>query len=54
MKIPAIKGVIRRRILLNYRVDPEAVTRILPPNFNPKLVNGELTSREARRIEFLR
>jgi len=40
MKIPAIKGVIRRRILLNYRVDPELVQNILPKKFRPKLVDG--------------
>ena len=40
MKIPAIKGIIKRRILLNYRVDPELVQNILPENFRPKLVDG--------------
>lgn len=40
MKIPVISGVIRRRILLNYRVSPNAVTRLLPGNFRPKLVRG--------------
>ena len=40
MKIPAIKGVIRRRILLNYRVDPEVVQDVLPKSFRPKLVDG--------------
>ena len=40
MNIPAMKGIIRRRILLNYRVSPEAVQPILPANFRPKLVNG--------------
>lgn len=40
MKIPVIEGVIRRRILLNYRVDPEVVQKILPANFQPKLVDG--------------
>ena len=40
MKIPAIKGIIKRRILLNYRVDPELVQNILPKNFRPKLVDG--------------
>jgi len=40
MNIPAIKGVIRRRILLNYRVDPEVVQKILPGPFQPKLVEG--------------
>ncbi|MEN8869783.1 MAG: DUF2071 domain-containing protein [Akkermansiaceae bacterium] len=41
MKIPAIKGVIRRRLLLNYRVSPEIVQSHLPKNFRPKLVNGQ-------------
>ena len=40
MNIPAIKGIIRRRLLLNYRVSPEAVSKIIPGNFRPKLVDG--------------
>ena len=40
MKIPAISGVIRRRILLNYRVAPEVVQKLLPANFRPKVVDG--------------
>ena len=40
MKIPAIKGVIRRRVLLNYRIEPALVQNILPNNFSPKLVDG--------------
>ncbi|MEM9236330.1 MAG: DUF2071 domain-containing protein [Verrucomicrobiota bacterium] len=40
MKIPAITGSIRRRILLNYRVAPEVVQAILPANLSPKLVKG--------------
>lgn len=40
MNIPAIRGIIRRRILLNYRVVPETVTGILPESFRPKLFNG--------------
>ena len=40
MKIPAITGIIRRRILLNYRVAPEVVRAILPSNFRPKLHGG--------------
>lgn len=40
MKIPTINGVIRRRILLNYRVDPAAIQKELPANFRPKTVNG--------------
>jgi uncharacterized protein YqjF (DUF2071 family) len=33
-------GVIDHRILLNYRVDPEALRRILPAPLEPKLVDG--------------
>ncbi|MDX1679947.1 MAG: DUF2071 domain-containing protein [Akkermansiaceae bacterium] len=40
MNIPTITGVIRRRILLNYRVRPEVAAAILPGNFRPKLVEG--------------
>ena len=40
MKIPVITGIIRRRILLNYRVDPDAIKSILPTNFRPKLFKG--------------
>jgi len=41
MKIPAITGMIRRRILLNYRVAPEVVRAILPARFRPKLVGEQ-------------
>lgn len=40
MKIPAIRGVIDRRILVNYRVDPAALTKVLTGPFRPKLVDG--------------
>ncbi len=40
MKIPAIRGVIDRRILVNYRVDPEILARFLPEPFRPKLIEG--------------
>lgn len=40
MKIPTITGIIRRRILLNYRVAPEVARKALPPNFRPKIVHG--------------
>lgn len=40
MKLPVIRGTIERRILVNYRVDPEVVARTLPPPFRPKLHNG--------------
>jgi hypothetical protein len=40
MRLPAIQGLIDRRILVNYRVDPAAAARSLPPPFRPKLVAG--------------
>jgi hypothetical protein len=40
VKVPVIQGVIRRRVLLNYRVDPGVVARLLPSNFRPKLHHG--------------
>lgn len=38
MKIPAITGTIRRRILLNYRIAPDIARSLLPARFRPKLV----------------
>ena len=40
MRLPVIRGVIDRRILVNYRVDPDALRRILPSPFRPKLIRG--------------
>lgn len=40
MKIPIIKGIIDRRILINYSVDKEVLADYLPKPFKPKLVNG--------------
>lgn len=40
MRIPAITGIIDRRILANFRIDPEVMARALPPPFRPKLANG--------------
>lgn len=40
MRIPIIRGTIDRRILVNFRVDPEVLAGILPPPFRPKVVNG--------------
>jgi len=37
MRLPVIKGIIRRRILVNFRVDPAVIQRILPSRFKPKL-----------------
>jgi len=40
MQIPVVRGLIERRILANYRVDPEVLARHLPPGFRPKLHRG--------------
>lgn len=40
MNIPRVHGTIRRRILVNYRVDPDVIQRILPAPFRPKLHQG--------------
>src|SRR5947208_318015 len=37
MFLDTIHGTIDRRVLLNYRVDPVALGRFLPPPFQPKL-----------------
>jgi hypothetical protein len=40
MKLPVIRGVIERRVLAIYRVDPDALRPILPSPFRLQLVNG--------------
>jgi hypothetical protein len=40
MKIPVIRGVIDRRILVNYRVDPSVLAPLLPAPFRPKVIHG--------------
>jgi len=40
MRLPTIQGVIRRRILANFRVDPQVMQRLLPSRFRPKIHNG--------------
>jgi uncharacterized protein YqjF (DUF2071 family) len=40
MAISAMTGKIERRILVNYRVDPEVLARVVPEPFRPQLVNG--------------
>jgi uncharacterized protein YqjF (DUF2071 family) len=41
MKIPTLQGMIKRRILVNYRAEPGVVQKILPPGFRPKLHQGK-------------
>src|SRR5258708_25995650 len=40
MHIPTMESIIDRRILVNYRVDPHYLERLLPGPFRPKLVHG--------------
>ena len=39
-RVPAVVGTIERRLLINYRVEAEALGRILPPPFRSQLVGG--------------
>jgi hypothetical protein len=39
MRIPVILGIIDRRILVNYHVDPAVLAPLLPLPFRPKLVH---------------
>ena len=41
MKLPTIEGIIRRRLLVNYRVDPQVIQPLLPSKFRPKLQNEQ-------------
>jgi hypothetical protein len=40
MRLPTIQGIIRRRILANFRIDPQVMQRHLPSRFRPKLYRG--------------
>ena len=40
MRLPVIQGVIDRRLLVNFRIDPERLERFLPAPFRPQLVDG--------------
>lgn len=40
MRLPVIRGIIDRRILVNYKVDPALLCTLLPPPFRPQLVRG--------------
>lgn len=37
MRIPTIHGIIERRMLINFRVEPQYIETILPKPFRPKL-----------------
>jgi hypothetical protein len=40
MKLPKVHGVIGRRLLVNFRVEPDVIQRQLPSPFRPKLHDG--------------
>jgi hypothetical protein len=40
MRIRELQGNIERRLLVNYRVDADVATRLLPEPFRPQLVGG--------------
>lgn len=41
MPLPKLQGLIRRRILVNFRVDAQLMQRYLPEPFRPKLLGEE-------------
>ncbi len=41
IKLPTIQGIIKRRILVNYRADANIIQKILPDGFRPKLHKGK-------------
>lgn len=41
MRLPIIEGLIRRRLLINFRADPAVVERLLPSPLRPKLARGQ-------------
>jgi hypothetical protein len=40
LRIPSMRGMIDRRILANWRVDPAVLARLVPPPFRPQIVGG--------------
>lgn len=40
VKLPLLTSLIRRRLLVNFRVDPAAIQRVLLAPFRPQLVDG--------------
>lgn len=40
MRLPILQGLIRRRILVNFRIDPQVMQQQLPSRFRPKLYSG--------------
>lgn len=40
MRMPRVAGVVERRLLVNYRVDPDVAAGLVPAPFRPQLVDG--------------
>ena len=40
VRLPTLRGVIDRRILVNFRIEPEALAAVLPEPFEPRTVDG--------------
>lgn len=40
MRAPSIRATIERRLLVNYRIDPDVLAAVLPAPFRPALVGG--------------
>jgi uncharacterized protein YqjF (DUF2071 family) len=40
MRVPTMQGVVERRLLINYRLDPDLAATMIPSPFEPQLVNG--------------
>jgi len=40
LEVPVMRGIIERRILVNFRCDPAVLAQRLPAPFRPKLVHG--------------
>ena len=38
--VDTVQGLMSRRVLLNYRIDPDVLRRVLPSPFRPKLYDG--------------
>lgn len=41
IKIPTLQGLIDRRILVNYTVEPEVLAKLIPAPFRPQLYKGK-------------
>jgi hypothetical protein len=44
MRAPQLVSVVERRLLVNYRTDPDVTARLLPAPLRPQLVNGYAVS----------